>query len=285
MIVDSITGSLKVDEGGRAESQKEPRPGKNGQREAMLLTWKMEQGPPLDHPQLPGAWMQGVSRETLARRLFPASSMQSPNSCPPQLKNSSKHSFTEDMTSVQQKWNPTYLLISRSCAGAFLWQNRTLNPAGRGLVNAVPIVLAPETQGKTWEEKTVLLSQEMSWYIWSTTVSCLLPGLRESPEGEGASLVPQMVKNLPGMAETQGWPLGQKDGLGKGMATHSSILAWRIPWTEEPGGLLWGRKELDRTEWLTLSLSTGESLKLKPTLIFCLFVFCWPLRLILLLLI
>ena len=68
----------------------------------------------------------------------------------------------------------------------------------------MPIVLAPEAQGKTWEEKTVLLSREMSWYIWLTTVSCLLPGLRESPEGEGASLVPQTVKNLPTMAETQG---------------------------------------------------------------------------------
>ena len=43
--------------------------------------------------------------------------------------------------------------------------------------------------------------------------------------------------------------LGGEDPLEDGMATHSSILAWRIPWTEEPGGLQsWGRKELDRTE-------------------------------------
>ena len=39
------------------------------------------------------------------------------------------------------------------------------------------------------------------------------------------------------MRETQVWVLGQEDPLEKGMATHSSILAWRIPWTEEPGGL------------------------------------------------
>ena len=39
------------------------------------------------------------------------------------------------------------------------------------------------------------------------------------------------------------------------MATHSSILTWGIPWTEEPGGLPWGNKELDTTERLTLSLS------------------------------
>ena len=51
-----------------------------------------------------------------------------------------------------------------------------------------------------------------------------------------ASLVAQMVKNLPVMQETWVQSLGQKDPLEKGMATHSSILAWRIPWTEEPGG-------------------------------------------------
>ena len=52
-----------------------------------------------------------------------------------------------------------------------------------------------------------------------------------------ASLVTQTVKNLPAMQETQVQFLGREDTLEKGMATHSSILAWRIPWTEEPGGL------------------------------------------------
>ena len=47
----------------------------------------------------------------------------------------------------------------------------------------------------------------------------------------------QMVKNLPAMQETRVRALGREDPLEKGMATHSSILAWRIPWTEEPGGL------------------------------------------------
>ena len=45
----------------------------------------------------------------------------------------------------------------------------------------------------------------------------------------------QTVKNLPAMWKTQVWSLGQEDTLEKGMATHSSILAWSIPWTEEPG--------------------------------------------------
>ena len=45
------------------------------------------------------------------------------------------------------------------------------------------------------------------------------------------------MKNLPAMQETQVRSLGQEDPLEKGMGTHTSILAWRIPWTEEPGGL------------------------------------------------
>ena len=70
------------------------------------------------------------------------------------------------------------------------------------------------------------------------------------------SLVAQMVKNLPAMWETRVWILGWEDPLEKGMKTHSSILAWRIPWTEGN----WqaspqGRKVSDETEWLTLTLS------------------------------
>ena len=52
-----------------------------------------------------------------------------------------------------------------------------------------------------------------------------------------ASLVAQRLKHLPAMWETQVRSLGQEDPLEKEMATHSSILAWRIPWTEEPGRL------------------------------------------------
>ena len=54
----------------------------------------------------------------------------------------------------------------------------------------------------------------------------------------GASLVALMVKNPPAMQETRVRSLGQEDPLEKGMATNSSILAWRIPWTEETGRLL-----------------------------------------------
>ena len=52
-----------------------------------------------------------------------------------------------------------------------------------------------------------------------------------------SSLVAQTVKRLTATQETQVWSLGREDPLEKGMATHSSVLAWRIPWTEEPGRL------------------------------------------------
>ena len=53
----------------------------------------------------------------------------------------------------------------------------------------------------------------------------------------GAFFIAQSVKNLHAVQETQVWFLGLEDPLEKEMATHSSILAWRIPWTEEPRGL------------------------------------------------
>ena len=56
-------------------------------------------------------------------------------------------------------------------------------------------------------------------------------------EEDWASLVAQMEKNLPAMQETQLQSLGREDPLEKGMATHSNILAWRTPGTEEPGRL------------------------------------------------
>ena len=62
---------------------------------------------------------------------------------------------------------------------------------------------------------------------------------------EFSSLVAQTVKNLPAMQETMVLSLCWEDPLEKEMATHSSIFAWEIPWTEEPGGLQsWGSKRV-----------------------------------------
>ena len=71
----------------------------------------------------------------------------------------------------------------------------------------------------------------------------------------------QTVKNLPAMQETPVQFLGQEDPLQEGMATHSSIHAWRIPWTEEPAGYsAWGHKESNAAEQLSLSLFMDCSL-------------------------
>ena len=74
-----------------------------------------------------------------------------------------------------------------------------------------------------------------------------------------------MVKNLPAMQETQVWSLGWEDSLEKRMATHSNILAWRIPWTVDSvyslaGYSPWGHKELDTAEWISLTVTqvSGE---------------------------
>ena len=58
----------------------------------------------------------------------------------------------------------------------------------------------------------------------------------------------QTVKNLSAMQKIRVWSLGWEDPLEEGMAIHSSILAWRIPWTEEPGHNSCGHRELDTTE-------------------------------------
>ena len=73
----------------------------------------------------------------------------------------------------------------------------------------------------------------------------------------GRSCISQMVKNLPAMQETQVQSLGWEDTLEKGMVTHSSILAWTVLWTEDPGGLQ--SMGSDRTEGLTLHIWRPES--------------------------
>ena len=73
-----------------------------------------------------------------------------------------------------------------------------------------------------------------------------------------ASLLAQRVKHLPVMWKTQVWSLSREDPLEKEMATHSSILAWRIPWTEEPDGLQPMGSQRVGHNWATsLSLSLG----------------------------
>ena len=66
------------------------------------------------------------------------------------------------------------------------------------------------------------------------------------------------VKNPPAMQETQIWPLGWKDSWEEGMETHSGILAWRISWTKEPGGLQSLRSQRNRHNWSDLARTHTE---------------------------
>ena len=79
-----------------------------------------------------------------------------------------------------------------------------------------------------------------------------------------ASLVAQMVKNLPAVQEIWVWSLGREDHLEKGMATHSSILAWRRPWTEEPGGLQSLGSQRVGHNWVTNTLTFHPHFQTSP---------------------
>ena len=101
------------------------------------------------------------------------------------------------------------------------------------------------TQLSTYTEKLTKLKETL------TSVYQFIKGYNKG----GASLVAQMVKNLLAKQETLVQSLGPDDPLKKGMATHSSILAWRIPWQRcLMGYSLWKLKESDTTEQLSVSL-------------------------------
>ena len=106
------------------------------------------------------------------------------------------------------------------------------------------ITIRPKTtkHWKKWKEININVkispshkSEDLTLFRWKYYPSCyrfnaILTRIR-------ASLVVQLIKNPSAMLETWVWSLGWEDPLEKGKATHSSILVWRIPWTEEPGRL------------------------------------------------
>ena len=99
-------------------------------------------------------------------------------------------------------------------------------------------------------EKAIWYSGTNSWHC-NYSFSCL-PNFY-------ASLVAQRLKRLPAKQETRVRSLGQEDPLEKEMATHSSILAWRIPWKEEPGGLQSMRSQRVGHNWATSLRFTSHS--------------------------
>ena len=168
---------------------------------------------------------------------------------------------------------------SWSADGGWVWETSTLiapkaqilGKAERNLLLRLKLKVKPE--GKHWFQPRdsdsvgpgcikilfihqVTLTDIQGWKTLQKIPEIILPPLK-------SSLVTQIMNNLPAMQETRFWSLGQEDPLKKGVATHSSILAWRIPWTEEPGGLLSMELQRVRYAWATNTLSVMEILTRK----------------------
>ena len=92
---------------------------------------------------------------------------------------------------------------------------------------------------------------------------------------ESAYQVVLVVKNLPAKQETRVQSLGQEDPLEKGMATHSSIPAWRIPWAEEPGGLQSIGSQRVRHDWSDLALMHTWAKKIMSRWQWCVSLLSW----------
>ena len=129
--------------------------------------------------------------------------------------------------------------------------------------------------------KVTICDFELGWFeirteFWISQIACLQCPCTPKPKYLlkyfirklffliRASLMAQMVKNLPAMQETRIQSLGREDPLEEGIATHSSILAWRIPWMEEPGGLQSMGPQRVRHDWATNTFTpAGRPLWLK----------------------
>ena len=111
----------------------------------------------------------------------------------------------------------------------------------------------------TLEKEIATHSSILAWEIpWAEESGELqFMGLQGIGHDLMTSLMAQTVKRLPAMQETRVWSLGREDPLEKEMATHSSTLAWRIPWTEEPSGLQSMESQRVGHDWAT-SLSLND---------------------------
>ena len=104
--------------------------------------------------------------------------------------------------------------------------------------------IIPGSEGNVWMQQKMLCSS--SWHLKGVVLNC------NNMYQLGAFQVAQWVKNPPTIQVTQVQSLGQEDALEESMATHSRILAWRIPWTQEPGGLWSKDSQKVRHDWRDL---------------------------------
>ena len=128
-------------------------------------------------------------------------------------------------------------------------------PANAGDAGSIPGLGRSPGEGNGNPLQYSCLENSMDRRAWWAAVSGVAQSwtqLKRLSSSSSSSRVAQTVNNLPAMWETWVRSLGWEDPPEKEMATYSSILAWRIPWTEEPGRLYspWGHKESDVTEQL-----------------------------------
>ena len=133
----------------------------------------------------------------------------------------------------------------------------------RHIVGTCEQEISFQTWAQRWGMNSGLSYREHGWDVFDKENS------ERRANGQGELLISrkvywipwmaQTVKNLPAMQETWIGSLGQEDTLRKGMATHSSIFAWRIPWTEEPDGLQSMGSQRVGHSWVTKIFTIGSS--------------------------
>ena len=124
---------------------------------------------------------------------------------------------------------------------------------GRETERETRVLPLEETRTQSHFSKNRFLKTKQNKNVFNFSSSRVLC-ISDYPHTRWASLVAQMVKNLPEIQETRVWSLDWEDPLEEEMATRSSVLAWRVPRTEASAGYSpWGCKESDTTEWLSRS--------------------------------
>ena len=149
--------------------------------------------------------------------------------------------------------------VSQSCTT--LCEPMDCSPAGSSVhgilqTRILEWVAIPFSRGSSWPRDRIPVSCIAGRFCTILAIMKL-----KFSKNNGASLVAQRLKRLPAMWENWVQSLGWEDPLEKEMATHSSILAWRIPWTEEPGGLQSTGSQRVGHVWVTsLSMYTVQVL-------------------------
>ena len=154
-----------------------------------------------------------------------------------------------------RKFSSKWWLMNQRCFKLMAMPSQHMTTAGLAKGQSCNKEKAhPLSAASEWKEN--ITSAHVPWWRNNLMTSPRCIGLRKVTaygysRTHWASLVAQMVKNLPAMWDTQVRSLGQEDPLEKGAATHASILAWRIPWTEEPGRLQSIGSQRVGQDWMT----------------------------------